>query len=326
MKAEKIAWMEEAVKSPSTESPSVEAFQAVMAWQRLTKGVRRVRMCSTKFDQFGDTARIPRCEEGCAMEDPVIVSAPNASVAWLRGVTSLLDRGGECFNLAVQVANPLEVDRSIHQAYEDLQSRHGLLSLKQVIYTIFPQSLYRQVKRDPGKLFETYNRRNGVFDRLRRRYGPRFGWGSYFRRMTCYPAVDNSGRRMTINQLGAIIEMLRDRERVYKAAYTITIQIPGTDGRRTIGGPCLSYLALQLESPKVLNLLAIYRNHDFIQRAYGNYLGLGHVMSFLCEHTDYTVGSLTCVSSHASIRNLSGRGSWPGTPEIRQLISRAEET
>jgi len=248
------------------------------------------------------------------------VEEDNVSVAWLRAVEHLVDCSSERFNLMVSIRNPTQTELTIHTAYEQLLSNHGLLTLKQVKYTIFPYSLYVQVNKDPDRLFERYNRVGGVYDRLRRRYTRKFGWGSYFRRMTYYPMLDEYGNTRIVNQLGEIIQMLQDRTRVYKAAYTISLQIPGTNGRRIMGGPCLNYLALQLTSPRVLNALAVYRNHDFIQRAYGNYLGLGYVMEFICDQTGYSMGKLNCLSSHASVANIAGSDSWPSISEIRSII------
>lgn len=248
------------------------------------------------------------------------VEAPNTSIAWLRSVEYLLSCGGEWSNLMVQIANPTQVEAPIHTAYEQLLARHHLLTLKQVIYTIFPLSLYRQVGKDPAKLFDRYNRSGGIYDYLRRWYPRKFGWGSYFRRMTCYPAVDSQGHIVRTNQLENVLGMLKERDRIYKAAYTISIQIPGTDGRRIRGGPCLNYVALQLKHPRVLCMLAVFRSHDFIQRAYGNYLSLGYLMEFLCDQTDYTMGTLSCLSSYASISDLAGHDSWPSTTELRLLV------
>jgi len=248
------------------------------------------------------------------------IEEDNVSAAWLKAVEYLVDCGHECFNLMACIENPTKIELPIHDAYEQLLSDHNLLTLKQVKYTIFPKSLYVQMNRDPEKLFDTYNRVNGVYDRLQRKYGHKFGWGSYFRRMTHYQIIDEHGNRKTINQLGEIIQMLRERSRVYKAAYTISIQIPGVNTRRIIGGPCLNYITLQLSYPRVLNMLAVYRNHDFIQRAYGNYLSLGETMEFICEQTEYSMGRLNCLSSHASILNIAGADSWPSVTEIRSMI------
>lgn len=247
------------------------------------------------------------------------VEEDNVSVAWLKAIEHLVNCGGECFNLMVSIKNPTQIEPTIHTAYEQLLSIHGLLILKQVVYTIFPHSLYLQVNKDPDRFFNRYNRVSGVYDRLRRRYPRKFGWGSYFRRMTSYPVSDEYGNITLVNQLGEIIQMMQDRVRIYKAAYTISIQIPGIDGRRIMGGPCLNYMALQLKYPRVLNALAVYRNHDFIQRSYGNYLGLGYIMEFVCDQTGYSMGTLNCLSSHASVANIAGADSWPSIAEIRSI-------
>jgi hypothetical protein len=253
------------------------------------------------------------------------VEEDNVSVAWLKAVERLVSCGGEYFNLMLSIKNPTQIEPTIHAAYEQLLSDHGLLTLKQVVYTIFPRSLYLQVNKDPESLFDRYNRPNGVYDRLKRRHRRKFGWGSYFRRMTCYLVSDENGRTTVVNQLGEIIHMLQDRARTYKAAYTISLQIPGMDGRRIMGGPCLNYVALQLDSPRILNALAVYRNHDFIQRAYGNYLGLGYMMEFICDQTGYLMGRLNCLSSHASIANIAGADSWPSATEIRSIIQDSQK-
>jgi hypothetical protein len=178
------------------------------------------------------------------------IEAPNTSIAWLRAVDHLLSCGGECSNLIVQIAEPTQIESTVHQAYEQLLSKHHLLSLKQVVYTVFPISLYRQVGKDPIKLFERYNRYGGIYDRLRRRHGRKFGWGSYFRRMTRYPAMDGQGHTVMVNQLKDVLDMLQERDRIYKAAYTISIQIPGTDGKRIRGGAVPKLYSIATAAPQ----------------------------------------------------------------------------
>lgn len=50
-----------------------------------------------------------------------------------------------------------------------------------------------------------------------------------------------------------------------------------------------------------LGLLAVYRNHDFLERAYGNYWGLCNLLNFIANEVGATPGPLTCVSSHAYV-------------------------
>jgi thymidylate synthase len=106
-----------------------------------------------------------------------------------------------------------------------------------------------------------------------------------------------------VNQLDTIIRAVRTRANVNTAAYTVLIQNPGGETVRPLGGPCLNYIAVQLDtSPQLtLGLLAVYRNHDFLERAYGNYWGLCNLLRFLAAEVGAAPGPLTCVSSHAYV-------------------------
>ena len=117
--------------------------------------------------------------------------------------------------------------------------------------------------------------------------------------MTCYETKPGEIQ----NQLKNIIEAIRTRANVSTAAYTIVIQKPGGETIKPLGGPCLNYIAVQLErsNPVQLGLLAVYRNHDFLERAYGNYWGLCNLMCFLAKETGTSAGPLTCISSSAYV-------------------------
>jgi thymidylate synthase len=109
----------------------------------------------------------------------------------------------------------------------------------------------------------------------------------------------------SINQLDNIVNAINNRQKIYQAAYTIVIEKPGRETIRPLGAPCLNYIAVQLTpgNPRTISLLCIYRNHDFLERAYGNYWGLCNLIKFLSEETQSTPGALTCVSSHAYVNS-----------------------
>ena len=112
------------------------------------------------------------------------------------------------------------------------------------------------------------------------------------------------------NQLENIINAINTRDMTYKAAYTIVIQKPGGETIKPLGGPCLNYVAVQMEtepSRTTLGLLSVYRNHDFLERAYGNYWGLCNLISFLSRETGTMPGPLTCVSSRAYVDRKKNR-------------------
>ncbi len=227
------------------------------------------------------------------INEPVCVVTHDFQNAWLEVVRQLMSSHWELRNLVVHIKDPSAIGQGFHDKMEAFARAQTILGPKHVAYTIFPHRLYEG--RDAVGLFTAYNRRRGLFDRIKT------GWGTYFRRMTNYEGPDRP-----VNQLDNIISAIRDRENLSKAAYTIVIQRPGGETVRPLGGPCLNYLAVQAEpaqsgQPMTLGLLAVYRNHDFLKRAYGNYWGLCNLLRFLAQETGGVSGPLTCVSSHAYV-------------------------
>jgi len=227
------------------------------------------------------------------INEPVQIVSDGFQIAWLKATRRLMASHWELRNLIVHIRNPCILVETFHYGMEAFATAQGILGPKHVAYTIFPHGLSRG--KDAAGLFSAYNKRQGFFGRVKT------GWGTYFRRMTNY-----EGTNGTVNQLGNIIAAIRDRENISKAAYTIVIQHPGGETVRPLGGPCLNYLAVQAEpaqtdQPMTLGLLAVYRNHDFLERAYGNYWGLCNLTGFLAREVDARPGPITCVSSHAYV-------------------------
>lgn len=221
---------------------------------------------------------------------PYLIEANNPAEAWLAVSSYVLANNNEARNVLVAIENPVCTDPGLHQAIEYFSHAEDLRTPKHVAYTIFPKGLART--RDTSELFAAYNRKRGFFDRIRN------SWGTYFRRMTFH-----AGRRPPVNQLQLIIDAINSRTSCYRAAYTMIIQQPGGENIRPRGGPCLNYLAVQMEpgEPRTISLLAVYRNHDVVERVYGNYLGLGWLLHFLCDATNSRVGQLTCLSSRVYV-------------------------
>lgn len=226
---------------------------------------------------------------------PEKITTPCFQTAWLEVVKRLIDNQWKLRNLIVHIENPTTFCQDFHQDICNFTEQVGLLGPKHVAYTIFPHRLY-QKKGNKDELFASYNRSNGLFERIQNR---KRRWGSYFRRMIYY----ETGSGEIQNQLENIIRAIRVRSNISTAAYTIIIQKPGGETIKPLGGPCLNYIAVQLEpgNPVQLGLLAVYRNHDFLERAYGNYWGLCNLISFLANETGTTSGPLTCVSSQAYV-------------------------
>ncbi len=224
---------------------------------------------------------------------PYLIQAGTIGEAWADVCNHVLANHNDVRNLLVTISDPASLDSELHAAVDDFCRVEGLLTPKHVAYTIFPKGLAEG--RSADELYHVYNRPRGFFERVSRR---RRGWGTYFRRMTCYEA--KGGR---VNQLHRIIEAINKRAECHRAAYTMLIQQPGPDNARRRGGPCLNYIALQLHpgEPRTIGLLAVYRNHDVVERVYGNYLGLAWLLAFICGETGSQVGPLSCLSSRAYV-------------------------
>ena len=221
--------------------------------------------------------------------------------AWLQAIKYLSASRWESRNLVVQISHPEAFHTEIHQKIEQYvndcnkRRKDKLLTPKQVAYTIFPHELYeRKAKPDAGRLFELYNRDGGFYQRVH--YLKPGEWGTYFRSMTHYQ--DRGEEGLPVNQIQNAITSLRDNPG-YTAARAIHIEGP-TNNMQLRGRPCLNYIAFQNTNQR-LGMLAVYRNHDFLNRAYGNYWGLCNLLMFIAEQINKEPGPLTCISSHAYV-------------------------
>jgi hypothetical protein len=228
------------------------------------------------------------------IDQPSLIVAASFQQAWIAAARDLSAHAWERRNLVVQMEQPTAFDESSHDAVCAFAQSVGILSPRSVAYTIFPQGLWERLG-TADAVFREYNREGGMYDRLR--HLRRGGWGTYFERMTHY----ESSR--PVNQLAKIINAINGDDKVHKAAYTVVIPIPGGENCMPMGAPCLNYLAVQLDrgASRELGLLAVYRNHDFLKKAYGNYWGLCNLTKFLAAATHFDPGPVTCISSHAYV-------------------------
>jgi hypothetical protein len=244
-----------------------------------------------------------------------LIRAQNISSAWLAAMDYLLGQGsGETVNLTVAIASPTDEDSRIRaildefiEAHRKGENRHGLERISTVANTLFPSALYRSSLGDRARkhLFEM-ERRGREISRRRNRTG------TYFERLVAWP--DNDGKE-GFNQLEHVIGRLEGlRQRGHRKGNATELGVttqsdvefqgaslriygPAIDNR-IMGFPCLSHITLSLLDSK-LHMTALYRNHHYVRRTYGNYVGLGRLLQFIADESGYNTGELMCVSSHA---------------------------
>jgi hypothetical protein len=148
--------------------------------------------------------------------------------------------------------------------------------------------------------------------------------GTYFGRLVSFPAAGG-----TVNQLDAIITRLRSEtakkgsgtgpmSACYEAGFTtpdadgtgddlepsistdVPVRAPGRD-KRIRGFPCLSHCSFQLDREGTLHAMAHYRSHVMVERAYGNYVGLGRLLDYIAGQAGLRRGELTVTAGYAQL-------------------------
>jgi hypothetical protein len=260
-----------------------------------------------------------------------MIKAETISSAWLDALEWLVGNGGKAVNLAVAFASDSE-DPAIRAAFDEFVTEWRAGKRKPVIYpvstvanTLFPQALYRH---GPGaEARERLYRMHERSMRVQKRYAKK---DSYFDRLVNWPGPDGE----PFNQLEHVIDRLAKqlkRSGPLSSAYEIGIAhpadglggdarvyAPGVD-RRLMSFPCLSHISFTLVLGQ-LHVSALYRNQDFIARAYGNYLGLARVGSFVAAETGCELGEVLCLATHAD----AGLGSY-GKQTVLALVERCRQ-
>jgi len=211
--------------------------------------------------------------------------------AWVAAATAVAEHG-EAYNVVIDVDRPADLDTVDHRAISHVDKFLRAADqnpISSVVNTIFPQALYEA--HGAPKFYEEYFK---VYDSLSKP-----GWGRYFERMTRHATLDGK----TYNPLAILIERLHDRKDAqrFTSAYELAVYDPLRDGRMFRGGQCLSFLSFKLHPKRGICLTAMYRNHTYITRCLGNLIGLGRLLAFVAAESEFDVGSLTCISTHAEI-------------------------
>lgn len=221
-----------------------------------------------------------------------LIQSNNCLTAW-RDVCQHILQNGDGFNLLVEIQNPL--------AFTNVQlteiTNSGVITssqLNDVINTIFPYKFYLRSANLSNTQF--YDKHEQIYLRgksLHRKNRSR--WGNYFLRFTKFGVNQ-------LNQLQPIIDGINTRTNDQKACYIMHVSsIDADNNTRVIGNPCLQYVQFGFYN-NALHLSAVYRNHDFLTKALGNYIGLARLLEFVCNKTNKAMGSITVQSLHYELK------------------------
>jgi hypothetical protein len=215
-----------------------------------------------------------------------VVHGNNALEAWLAGA-ALIIRDRELKNLITTIESPCEfaplwfIQMSPHRLFQ------GCDNISDVVNTVFPERL-RERHETRDTFYASYLARH---DRARRITRSR-AWGTYFERLIRFP---QSG----VNQLEKAIEKLRTWPQRNTTGLVFHLSSPAIDSPRTRGGPCWQFGELLWNIDGTIDLVVVYRNHDFFNKVLGNFIGLGYLLRFICTQSGKQPGRLVCHSCHA---------------------------
>jgi thymidylate synthase len=113
-----------------------------------------------------------------------------------------------------------------------------------------------------------------------------------------------------INPLADLIAFMQRQVasgQTHRHVYEMTLYDPARDAGKPSNRQCLSFLSFKLTRDNKLLLTAVYRNHHYLARALGNFIGLGRLQAFVAEQVGIERASLTCLATHAEIDHQTSR-------------------
>jgi thymidylate synthase len=158
--------------------------------------------------------------------------------------------------------------------------------------SVVAKVLFPEAPRQSGETREQYySRWAAILRRGRKRRTLHSSWGStYFERLLSLGGSDN--------QIERAIRALTTWQRK-ETAIVMHLSAPHLDKLKPIGSPCLQFAEILWSADDTIDLVALYRNHDFLKKALGNFIGLGRLLAFIARESNKKSGKVICHSVRA---------------------------
>ncbi|SOD30352.1 hypothetical protein SAMN05518800_5959 [Variovorax sp. YR752] len=217
-----------------------------------------------------------------------VINEVTALDAWKAGARLLLQEHGEVCNLITTISKPCSLEQQWLVTHSPRIVKVTADDSRDVANTLFPEKIHRRFT-DRSALYERYL---AAHDRAHGRSTGRHAWGTYFERLIRFPP---SG----VNQLERAIEKLNTWPQRNTTGLVFHLSSPTVDAPRTRGGPCWHFGEILWNADESLDLVVVYRNHDYFNKVLGNFAGLGRLLNFICDASGKNPGKLICHSVHA---------------------------
>lgn len=253
----------------------------------------------------------------------------NISLAWANAFIKCYDAPGGVLHSAVVKINTSE-NKASHETPElrgivDTQLRSLLKKtavqsvVETVAGTIFPESIWRLANGERNLFYNEYNK---ALPFIRRK--PANRRGIYFERMIAFPG--HNGKK--VNQLEFIINTwLHENHR--HSALQAGIFDPSTDhsNARQLGFPCLQQVVFYPNGSNGeggLSVVAFYANQTLAEKAYGNYLGLYRLGSFMAREMGIKMKEVVCIATALKLSDsITKTACKPVADAIRAVLKNA---
>lgn len=239
------------------------------------------------------------------------VTGRNVTRAWIAACNALDRRDNPArtgYHTVVRIAEPAADDLLFRTELDRIRTAHGHEPITTVANTIFPAALAARCA-DHAELAARYQ---ALYGRARRYAGNHHG--TYFGRLVAYPGTDGAPIDQVANVIGRLRQQAAARATM-TAAYEVDVAHPADgspEGTEALvhapdrdnlirGFPCLSHCSFQLDRTETVHAAAYYRSHYMLERAYGNYLGLGGLLEHVAAQAGLRRGTLTIMAGYAQL-------------------------
>jgi thymidylate synthase len=204
--------------------------------------------------------------------------------AWLTATKHLLAAGGRDYNVLATFPSSGSLNEGPLSTFDPRSTLGATFDrARDVANTIFPAKTCRNSATRP-QFYKRY--------KIAHLRGRKKSWGTYFHRLIDFGHTN-------INQLENTIIAMGTWAKNSRAALVMHTSSAELDKLKPLGAPCLQYVQFNGPTSSCTDLLAVFRNHDFTNKALGNYYGLARLLVYVANQAGRIPGSVSCLSCHA---------------------------
>lgn len=227
---------------------------------------------------------------------PLVITASSLAHAWNEAFSAISAAGvTEIAPLVVTFPTTDARDHPMHVVVDNALRESQKFTTNTVAGTMFPHAFWNQ-SAPRQRLYERYEKAYPVIRRVKQNI-----YGTYFHRLIAY----NTSKGI-VNQLEQILtsyEAGNHRRSALQASVFDPAQDHTNQPRR--GFPCMQQVSFALVGETDLHVNGFYATEYLFDKAYGNYLGLRDLGTFVAAELHRSLTRVTCCAGIALRGNIS---------------------